>query len=145
MKSHITPIHPWYNPSIISTWRASGQGAALARLLLRNRPLLDVELFEVDVVSMIESLTLDVIDTFLQCENLRIVADEKRGNDEVTLEVELEDIDDLVTEELAEIYATQGLVDEAKSIYVKLSLRNSEKSVYFAELIAKLETEQENI
>ncbi len=98
-----------------------------------------------DVVSMIESLTLDVIDTFLQCENLRIVADEKRGNDEVTLEVELEDIDDLVTEELAEIYATQGLVDEAKSIYVKLSLRNSEKSVYFAELIAKLETEQENI
>ena len=52
---------------------------------------------------------------------------------------DFDDEDDLVTEELAEIYRQQGLNDEACAIYRKLSLRNPEKSVYFAELIGKLE------
>ncbi len=46
---------------------------------------------------------------------------------------------DFCTETLAEIYAEQGYLDEAKQIYSKLSLRNPEKSVYFAALIEKLD------
>ena len=46
--------------------------------------------------------------------------------------------DDLVTEDLAEIYLAQGLCDEAIAIYRKLSLLNPEKSVYFASLIDKI-------
>ena len=46
---------------------------------------------------------------------------------------------DLCTETLAQIYAEQGYMDEAKQIYSKLSLRYPEKSVYFAALIEKLE------
>ena len=46
--------------------------------------------------------------------------------------------DDLVTEDLAEIYLAQGLYDEAIAIYRKLSLLNPEKSVYFASLIDKI-------
>ncbi|MFI3282979.1 MAG: hypothetical protein SNG10_05630, partial [Rikenellaceae bacterium] len=121
----------------------------------KNRPLLVASLEQIELelphneilqesdtqeVEVVEELsTLDVIETFLKCDNLRIVADEGEVRGEVTIEVELEDIDDLVTEELAEIYLSQGLIDEAKSIYTKLSLLNSEKSVYFAKLIEKIE------
>ena len=48
------------------------------------------------------------------------------------------------TEELAEIYRQQGLNDEACAIYRKLSLRNPEKSVYFAELIDEIASEGKN-
>ena len=46
---------------------------------------------------------------------------------------------DLVSEELAEIFARQGLYSKAKAIYNKLSLLYPEKSVYFAQLIAGLD------
>jgi len=42
------------------------------------------------------------------------------------------------TETLAEIFAEQGCVDEARRIYSRLSLENPEKSAYFASLIEKL-------
>ena len=57
---------------------------------------------------------------------------------------DFDDEDDLVTEELAEIYRQQGLNDEACAIYRKLSLRNPEKSVYFAELIDEIASEGKN-
>lgn len=58
---------------------------------------------------------------------------------DLRLEADLSEEDELVSEELAEIYLAQGLKEEAKAIYRKLSLLNPEKSIYFAELIAKLE------
>ena len=55
-------------------------------------------------------------------------------------EAELSEEEDLVTEELAEVYLHQGLKREALAIYRRLSLLNPEKSVYFAKIIEKLET-----
>lgn len=83
----------------------------------------------------------DIIDDFLRVGDYRIVADDTRGEEEIRTEADLNDEDDLVTEELAEIYRRQGLNDEACAIYRKLSLRNPEKSVYFAELIDKITSE----
>ena len=68
----------------------------------------------------------------------RIVAEEGEVVEEVRTEAELSGDDDLVTEDLAEIYLAQGLCDEAIAIYRKLSLLNPEKSVYFASLIDKI-------
>ena len=80
----------------------------------------------------------DLIDRFLKEGGHRIVAEEGEVVEEVRTEAELSGDDDLVTEDLAEIYLAQGLYDEAIAIYRKLSLLNPEKSVYFASLIDKI-------
>lgn len=82
----------------------------------------------------------DIIDRFLQERNLRIVAQKGEAEEEVRITAELDEDDDVVSEELAQIYLSQGLRGEAIAIYRKLSLLNPEKSVYFAELISRIET-----
>ncbi|MCH5331313.1 MAG: hypothetical protein J1E33_02770 [Alistipes sp.] len=88
-----------------------------------------------------ETSTDEIIEKFLLGGNYRIVAED--GSDalaeEIRTEPELSDEDDLVSEELAEIYLSQGLLNEALAIYRKLSLLNTEKSIYFAEIIDKIE------
>jgi uncharacterized protein (DUF2164 family) len=73
----------------------------------------------------------------LKRDDYRIVAEEGSADD--LSRVEFDDDEDMVSEELAEIYLNQGLYDDAINTYRKLSLLNSEKSIYFAELIAQIE------
>ena len=60
--------------------------------------------------------------------------DKKREKDDRKVELD----DAYYTQTLAEIYATQGYLEQAKEIYSKLILRYPEKSAYFATLIEKL-------
>ena len=50
----------------------------------------------------------------------------------------IEDSEEIVTETLAKVYATQGNIAKAKSIYEQLILNNPEKKSYFASLLEKL-------
>ncbi len=79
----------------------------------------------------------DLIERFLKLDDYRIVA--KDGDDSDLATPEMEDDDELVSEEIAEIYEKQGLYAEAIATYRKLSLLNSEKSIYFARLISDIE------
>ncbi|MFI3281621.1 MAG: hypothetical protein R3Y44_06595 [Rikenellaceae bacterium] len=95
---------------------------------------------QIDIKALMGRAPDDVIDRFLSCSGLRIVVDDSsKAEADVQIEPNLSEEDDLVSEELAKIYLTQGLNREAIEIYRKLSLLNSEKSVYFAKLIAMLE------
>ena len=125
---------PWFLPGRILRETLTGESASdpwRAESSLRRAA--------VDASALTQLSSEEIIDRFLQEEDLRIVAGEGEPEEEVVLQPELDDDDEVVTEELAEIYLAQGLRDKSVAIYRKLSLRNPEKSVYFAELIGKIE------
>ena len=105
---------------------------------LLQSPML--ELKEVDIEQLTKITSSDIVDKFLRTEHHRIVAEDGEVEQEVVTSAELDDEDDLVSEELAEVYLSQGLKDMAKETYRKLSLLNPEKSIYFAEIISKIES-----
>jgi hypothetical protein len=95
--------------------------------------------YDVDVETIAQESEGEIISRFLRKGEYRIVADEGDVDVDIRTEAEIDDEDDIVSEELAEIYLLQGLKCEAIEIYRKLSLLNSEKSAYFAEKIEKIE------
>ena len=99
-----------------------------------------VELKSIDIEKLTEITSGDIIDKFLRTDARRIVAEEGDVEAEITTEADLAEEDDMVSEELAEVYLAQGLKDMAIETYRKLSLRNPEKSIYFAEIISKIES-----
>ena len=94
----------------------------------------------VDISRLTQITSDDIIDKFLRSESRRIVAEEGEVTQEIVTEAEFDDDEDMVSEELAEIYLAQGLKDMAKETYRKLSLLNPEKSIYFAEIISKIDS-----
>ena len=119
--------YPWYE--VARVLKAQAEGAQRPR-------------YEVDIEKIAEESEGEIISRFLRKGDYRIVAEEGEAEGyDVQTEAELDDEDDLVSEELAEIYLSQGLKTQAIEIFRKLSLLNTEKSVYFAEKIKKIENE----
>ncbi len=116
--------YPWYE--VTQVLKAQSESGVLSR-------------YEVDAEKIAEESEGEIISRFLRKGDYRIVAEEGEIGGDVQTEAELDDDDDIVSEELAEIYLAQGLKCEAVEIYRKLSLLNSEKSVYFAEKIENIE------
>ena len=126
--------YPW-----CTTLRAVKQSdSELQRLLACSRGVGLLQLEGIDVERLSAVSQGELISRFLKLDDYRIVAQEGDVEDEVVTEAEFGDEDDLVSEELAEIYALQGLKLEAIEIYRKLSLLNPKKSAYFAVQIEKL-------
>ena len=105
---------------------------------LLQRPQVEVQSIDIERLMLVTAD--DIIDRFLRAEPRRIVAEEGEPDGEIVTEAELDDEDDFVSEELAEVYLKQGLKAEAKETYRKLSLLNPEKSVYFAEIISNIDS-----
>ena len=108
----------------------------LAAKALRNG---STQRYDIDIEKLAEESAGEIISRFLRKNDYRIVAEEGEVDNDVCIEADIDDEDDLVSEELAEIYLAQGLKNEAVEIYRKLSLLNSEKSIYFAEKIENIE------
>ena len=86
----------------------------------------------------------EIIDKFI-AENPQISRPKKEFYDPmVVAQTSVVDKENIISETLATIYLNQGYVDKAISVYQKLSLKNPEKSVYFAELIEKAKNKFNN-
>ena len=131
--------HEWFTVARAVREHTTGRGDSLLAAVSVGRLASSLKRREVDIQKLTALTADDIIDRFLRQDDLRIVADESGEEQEVTTEPEIAGDDDVVSEELAEIYVAQGLNRQAIEIYRKLSLLNTEKSVYFAELIDKLE------
>lgn len=131
--------YPWFTAARLRLLRERGIETAdtFSHLLAELHPTATIKRQEIDVETMCRLSTGDIIDRFLKRNDYRITAEEGDADD--ISKVEIEDVDDLVSEELAELYANQHLYAEAIDTYRKLSLLNSEKSIYFAGLIAEIE------
>ncbi len=134
MSSYRSEKYPW-----CTLLRAvEDNHSPLQSLLASSRGVSALELADIDVDSLATVTSGQLIDRFLKMDNYRIVAEAGDDAEEITTEANFDDEDDLVSEELAEIYALQGLKKQAIEIYRKLSLLNPKKSAYFADQIEKL-------
>ena len=86
----------------------------------------------------------EIIDKFI-AENPQISRPKQEFYDPfVVAQASVVDQENIISETLATIYLNQGYVEKAISIYQKLSLKNPEKSVYFAKLIEKAKNKFNN-
>ena len=86
----------------------------------------------------------EIIDKFI-AENPQISRPRQEFyNPMMVAQASVVDKENIISETLATIYLNQGYVEKAISIYQKLSLKNPEKSVYFAELIEKAKNKFNN-
>ena len=134
----IVARYPWWSAARLRLYRTKGNNCdARTRLIASLHPLGVINKEPIDIEKLTFLSNDDRIDKFLHRDSYRIVAED--GDAEDISEVEIDDEEEMVSEELAEIYLNQGLYDEAIDTYRKLSLLNSEKSIYFAGLIAEIE------
>ena len=86
----------------------------------------------------------EIIDKFI-AENPQISRPKQEFyNPMIVAQASVVDKENIISETLATIYLNQGYVEKAISVYQKLSLKNPEKSVYFAELIEKAKNKFNN-
>lgn len=146
MASDLAARYEWFSVARVLRAHLSGEADRFAGITASGRCVSSLNLAAVDAVRLATVVphvasTDEIIDRFLEKGGRRIVAEEDSDlpAEDIRIEPELSEEEDLVSEELAEVYLSQGLYEEAKAIYRKLSLLNTEKSVYFAEIIDKIE------
>lgn len=109
---------------------------------------------DTDILELIENDNdagaepLDLIEKFIaeQPSIPRPAAPQRGGDTDAVVDISANSViepDELATETLAEIYALQGYIDKAISVYEKLRLKYPEKSSYFADQVQKLKKQQQ--
>ncbi|MGN0006871.1 MAG: hypothetical protein ACI35T_02105 [Alistipes sp.] len=138
LPEEVPAVYDWFTVARAVRAKAADSADALSATLQCSRAVSSLYLKAIDAERLAAVTEGELIDRFLLMDDYRIVADEEGEADDICTTAHLDEADDLVSEELAEVYAAQGMNAEAIEIYRKLSLLNTEKSIYFAEKIEKL-------
>ena len=118
--------YPWFVAAQLLLWQRGGTITPALRLRQQFRPLPDFLLKKNEAAATQET------------PSRRSPATGTLPGEDLSRESVTED-PDLISEELAEIYAKQGFYSKASEIYTRLSLLYPEKSVYFATIIARID------
>jgi hypothetical protein len=131
-------LYPWWSGARLAEvcYKGLADVDDVSRLIALMHPTATIPMESIDVEQLTYMSSDDLIDRFLHRGGKRIVAEE--GDAEDMSMANFGDEEDMVSEELAEIYLNQGLYEQAIDTYRKLSLVNSKKSIYFAELIEEI-------
>lgn len=132
--------YEWFATARIVRARLNGKDDTRLNITASSRCVSSLFISDIDTQIITELTSNDIIERFLKQSDLRIVAESGEPDAEIPVNAVLDEEDDIVSEELADIYMAQGLNVQAIDIYRKLILLNPEKSVYFAKLIEKIET-----
>ena len=130
--------YPWCSSLRVVLGHLSGKNDPVADLFTEGRGASSLTRLSIDITRLTTETEGEIIDRFLRLNDYHIVAEESGEEESVQTEALLDEEDDLVSEDLAEVYLIQGLNAQAIEIYRKLSLLNPEKSVYFAEKIEQI-------
>ena len=136
--------YPWFMTARIVRDQAKHKEDRLLNLHYFSCPMSSWALASNSAPESVTPSAEELIESFLQGGEHKIVPREGMSEDDAAdacskLDVE----DDMVSEELAEIYLKQGHKELAKEIYGKLSLLYPKKSVYFAEIIDGIDRQTE--
>lgn len=139
--------YPWWGAARMELHRRGEAVPGSMILAARQRghitPTTPATLKPIAKEELQRSQTLGIIDDFLRKGEHRITIDDATTDAPMGSFIDEEEFEEeFLSEELAEIYAKQHLFDLAIEIYQKLSLQDSQKSIYFAELIERLKAEQ---
>ncbi|MBO5902901.1 MAG: hypothetical protein J6Q40_02745 [Tidjanibacter sp.] len=134
--------YPWCAPLCIAKERQGEEKKSLS-LLMRSLGATRATQYLLTAEQLSRPSTDSIIDKFMEVGEYKVIAqDDTPDNLEWQSETMPNDEEEFVSEQLAEIYAQQGLFDQAKETYRKLSLLYPKKSIYFAELIEKLDNRE---
>ena len=137
-RTELIDKYPWWSAKRLEVAKNEiGNWDDATHLIAMLHPTALAPQLEIDVELLRKECAEDIIDRFLKLDDYRIIA--KDGSDDDLSITKIEDEDEFVSEEIAEIYKKQGLYDQAIATYRKLCLLNSEKSIYFARLIEEIE------
>lgn len=129
--------YPYY-----SALRRMARAERVDTLLSAQRMALPAMLSKIDFTGMDKATHEELIERFLKEDNLKISVEEDSSEPVAQIRTEAQFTEDedneLLSEQLAEVYESQGLTDQALEIYTKLSLLNPGKFAYFAQKIEKL-------
>jgi len=139
--AEIVAAWPWFTTARLLLARVRGGNDPCLEAALMFRPTAVMWLEAPAAADFCRRSDDEIIDAFLQKGEYRIVPQESTPEADLA-PGDAEKEDDPVSEELAEIYLAQGFSERACEIYSQLSLLYPKKSIYFAEIIERINPAQ---